>query len=144
MGRHAVVAFAAIALAACAPALKLEKLPPPASPANAGEVVVIRPSAFIGDDIAYYLNVNEQDVLELGAKEHTRLKLPAGEHRLAIRCFMPFAGGWKETAIPQRVLAGETVYLAVAPQYDCASLEALPEAEGRKLAARTVFRPIGQ
>jgi hypothetical protein len=133
----AALAFIAIAITACAPTVKLEKLPPPANPANAGEVVVIRPGAFIGDDIAYYLNVNEQDVLELGAREHTRFRLPAGEHRIAIRCFMPFAGGWKETAIPQRVVAGQTVYLAVAPQFACASLDAVSEAEGRKLLSRT-------
>ena len=138
-----MLVFTALALAACAPAVKLEKLPAPANPANAGEVVVIRPSAFIGDDIAYYLNVNEQDVLELGAREHTRFKLPAGEHRIAIRCFMPFAGGWKETAIPQRVVAGETVYLAVAPHHACASLEPVSEAEGKKLLSRTAFRPHG-
>lgn len=133
--------FIAIAITACAPTVKLGKLPEPANPADAGEVVVVRPSAFIGDDIAYYLNVNEQDMLELGAREHTRFRLPAGEHRIAIRCFMPFAGGWKETAIPQRVVAGETVYLAVAPHHACASLEPVSEAEGKKLLSRTAFKP---
>jgi len=138
-------ALAAIAIASCgAPPVKLEKLPPPADAASAGEVVVIRPGAFIGEDISYFLNVDRQDVFELESRQHTRFKLPAGEHRIAVRCFVWYSGSWTEAVITQSVVAGQTAYLAVEPKHNCASLDPVPESEGRKLLSRTHFKPSGQ
>lgn len=127
--------LAAIALASCAETITFEKLPP-ADPASAGEVVLIRPSAFIGDDVVYVVNVDKKDVAELGSRQHQRLMLPAGEHRIAIRC--PGAlSGWSETATTQGVATGKTAYLAVAPKHACASVDAIAESEAKKLLANT-------
>lgn len=143
MKRGMVCALAAGVLAGCAPApVALGKLPPIANPANAGEVVVIRARAFIDGEFSYYVNINQENILALASGEHARLKLPAGEHRIAIRCFAPLTDSWKETALTEGVLPGQTRYLAVAPKFGCASLDPVSESEGRKLLSRTIFKPL--
>ena len=140
MKRNLLSALGAIAIFGCgAEPVALEKLPP-TDPANAGEVVVIRPSAFIGEDMVYLVNVDKADIAELRSRQHQRFTLPAGDHRIAIRCFGALSG-WEETAITHRVEAGQTAYLAVAPKHGCASVGPVPEAEGRKLLSNTAPRP---
>lgn len=142
MNRTLLLAVAAIAplgialvLSGCAEPVALEKLPP-ADPANAGELVVVRPSAFIGEDTVFIINVDKKDIAELNSRQYHRFQLPAGEHRIAIRCFGALSG-WTETAITQGVVAGQTAYLAVAPRHGCASVGQVPESEARKLLANT-------
>jgi hypothetical protein len=134
------VLLAAIAVSGCGtPQVALEKLPPPDA-ANAGDVVLARPRHFIADDIVYVVNVDNKDVAQLGDRQHQRFKLPAGNHRIAIRCF-GMISGWQETAITHRVVAGRTAYLAVAPKQGCASVDTVPESEGMKLLSNTAPRP---
>jgi hypothetical protein len=135
-------ALAAIALFGCAgkePAIG--KLPP-VDAANSGEVVVIRPSAFIGDEFSLYLNVNETTVAALGPRQHTRLRLPAGEHRIAIHCPNVLSGKLNERVTLQRIDAGQTVYFSVTPRGDCAAIESLSEAEGRRRLTGTSRVPL--
>lgn len=143
MKRKLASALAAIAISGCASEpVAIGTLPPIANAANSGEVAVIRARAFIDEGFSYYLSVDRVTVLALESGEHTRFRLPAGEHRIAIRCFGALTGTWNETAITRRVAAGQTIFLAVAPKFDCASVEPVPESEGRKLVSRTAFRPI--
>jgi hypothetical protein len=135
MKRTLFSVLAAIAVFGCAEPVTLEKLPPP-DPASAGEVVIVRPSAFIGDDLIYVVNVDKKDVAELRSRQYQRLMLPAGEHRIAIRCFNTLSG-WAETAMTQGVAVGKTAYLAVAPKHGCASVDQVPESEAKKLLANT-------
>ncbi len=143
MRRNLVRALAAIAISGCAtePVTPAGKLPPITNPAEAGEVVLIRPRAFIADETSFYINVNQDDIAPIRSGQHTRLKLPAGEHRVAIRCYSSLSG-WRETAITQRVAAGQAAYLAIAPHKDCVSVEPVSESEGRKLLSRTVFKSV--
>jgi len=143
MKRNLVCALAAIAIWGCAAdsVTPAGKLPPITNPAEAGEVVLIRPRAFIADETSFYINVNQDDIAPIRSGQHTRLTLPAGEHRVAIRCYSSLSG-WQETAISQRVVAGQAAYLAIAPRKDCVSVEPVSESEGRKLLARTVFKSI--
>jgi hypothetical protein len=135
-----VVLLSLIAMAGCgSEPLAFEKLPA-VDAADAGEVVLARPKAFIAEDIVYVVNVDKKDVAELAERQHQRFKLPAGEHRIAIRCFGALSG-WEESAITHRVVAGQTAYLAVAPKHGCASVAPVPELEGRKLLSNTASRP---
>ena len=139
MKRTLFSVLAAIAVSGCAEPVALEKLPP-ADPASAGEVVIVRTTAFIGDDVVYVINVDKKDVAELGAGQYQRFMLPAAEHRIAIRC--PGAlSGWSETAITHGVVTGRTAYLAVAPKHGCASVDPVPEREAKKMLANTAPRP---
>ena len=140
MKRNLLCALAVIAISGCgSEPVVLEKLPA-ADPADAGEVVVIRPSAFIGEDMVYVVNVDKKDIARLGSRQHQRFNLPAGDRRIAIRCFGALSG-WEETAITHRVVAGQSAYLAVAPKQGCANLDPVSESEGRKLLSNTVPRP---
>ena len=128
-------------LAACgAPEVALEKLPPPAG--ASGEVVILRPSAFIGDEGAYVVNVDQRNVHSMEAKERIQLRLGAGAHRIALRCWQMALAEWKETAITHDVVAGTTSYLRVVPRHSCAELEPLTEREARSLAVGTAFKPL--
>jgi len=132
---------ALLLLTACgAPELKLEKLP--AVEGAAGEVWLIRPTHWIGEEVVYVVNVDSRDIHTLEMKQHIRVRLAPGEHRIALRCYQPFSNTWKETVVNQQVQAGANAYLAVEPRGDCASLEPLPEAQGKRLAARTALRPL--
>jgi hypothetical protein len=137
------IVLACLALSACAPGeIAMGKLPPVANAADAGEVVVIRQRAFINEEFPYYVNVDQENVLAIAAGQHARLQLPAGEHRIAIRCYGSLIESWKETVVTERVVAGQTRYLALKPKGDCVSLDPLPEAEARRLLPNTRFRPI--
>jgi len=128
-------------LAGCAaPELALEKLPPPRGPS--GEVVIVRPSAFIGNEGAYVVNIDRRDVHAMEAKEHIRVRLDPGTHRIALRCWRPALAEWAETAITHEVVGGATTYLRVVPRHSCAQLEPLAESAARSLAVGTVFRPL--
>jgi hypothetical protein len=130
----------AILVSGCgAPPLTLEKLPD-ADPATAGDVVLVRPKAFIGEGLAYVINIDTKDIAELNDGEHLRFKLPAGDHRIAIRCYAAFTG-WAETTVDHRVVAGQSAYLAVAPKHNCATIAAVPEREGMKLLSNTSATP---
>jgi hypothetical protein len=134
--------FALSSLAGCAaPELPIDKLPA-VEAAGSGEVIVVRPSAFIADDFPFYLNVNHENILALGARQHARFRLPAGEQRIAIRCVSVVTGETSEKATNQRVVAGQTLYLSVAAAGSCASLKAVSEQEGRRLVSNTTFRPL--
>jgi hypothetical protein len=140
MRQNLLCALAVIAISGCgSEPVALEKLPA-ADSVNAGEVVVIRPSAFIGEDVVYIVSVDKKDIARLGSRQHQRFNLPAGDHRIAIRCFGAFSG-WEETAITHRVVAGQSAYLAVAPKQGCANLDPVTEGQGRKLLSNTVPRP---
>ena len=129
-------------LAACAAQeLSIGKLPA-VDPASSGEVVVVRPSAFIADDFTFYVNVNEENIAGLRSRVHTRFRLPAGEHRIAVRCTSGYTSQVQENATIQRVVAGETLYLAMEPKGNCAVIEAVSEREGRRLVANTTFIPL--
>jgi hypothetical protein len=143
MKRNLVCALAAIATSACAPdsVTPAGKLPPIAISAEAGEVVLIRPRAFIAEETSFYVNVNHDDIAPIRSAQHTRLKLPAGEQRVAIRCYSSLSG-WQETALTQRVVAGQAAYLVIAPRKDCVSLEPVSASEARKLLSRTVFKSV--
>jgi hypothetical protein len=143
MKRNLVCAFAAIATSACAPDSVTPggKVPPLTDPAEAGELVLIRPRTFIAEETSFYINVNKDDIAPIRSGQHTRLKLPPGEHRVAIRCYSSLSG-WQETAMTQRVVAGQAAYLAMAPHRDCVSVEPVSESEGRKLLSRTVFTKV--
>jgi hypothetical protein len=135
------VGFAAAALAGCAaPEPSIGKLPP-IQAAGSGEVVVIRPSAFIGDEYPLYLDVNETTVAALGPRQHARLRLPAGEHRIAIHCPNVLSGKLGERMTLQRIDAGQTIYFSITPSGDCAAIESLSEVEGRRRIAGTSLVP---
>jgi hypothetical protein len=139
MKHKLLCALAAIAVSGCAEPVTLEKLPP-ADPASAGEVVIVRPSAFIGEDAVYVVNVDRKDIAELGSRQSQRLLLPAGEHRIAIRCFSALSG-WSETALTHAVAPRQTSYLAVAAKHGCASVDPVPESKGKDLLSNTTPRP---
>jgi hypothetical protein len=121
--------------------LSIGKLPA-VETASSGEVVVVRPSAFIADDFTFYVNVNEENIAGLRARLHTRFRLPAGEHRIAVRCTSGYTSQIHENATIQRVAAGETLYLVIEPKGNCATIEAVPEREGRRLVSNTTFIPL--
>jgi hypothetical protein len=136
-----VVLLSVIAMAGCgSEPVAFEKLPA-VDAAHAGEVVLARPKAFVGEGIVYVVNVDNKDVAELAERQHQRFKLAAGEHRIAIRCFGALSG-WEETAITHRVVTGQTAYLAVAPKHACASLVPVPESQGGKLLSNTAPKPV--
>ena len=133
---------AILLLAACAaPELKIGKLPA-VDPASSGEVVVVRPSAFIAEDFTFYVNVNEENIAGLRNRMHTRFRLPAGDHRIAVRCTSGYTSDVFENATIERVVAGQTIYLAIEPKGKCATIEAVSEREGRRLVANTTFIPL--
>ena len=88
----------------------------------------------------FVINVDKKDIAQLGTRQYQRFQLPAGDHRIAIRCFGALSG-WSEASIMHGVVAGQTAYLAVAPKQACASVDPVPESEGRKLLSNTGPRP---
>jgi len=134
--------LAAAALSACgAPEPRIGKLAL-VDAAGSGEVVVARPSAFIAEEFPFYVAVNDENVAALHARQHIRFRLAAGEQRIAIRCPNMLQSDLNERVTTQRVVAGQTLYLSVTPQGNCASIEPVSEPQGRKLVSSTLFRPL--
>lgn len=107
--------------------------------AQAAEVTVIRPRAFIGEDSPYYIMVDGKLASDIEAREHVRFRVPAGRHTLAVRCPKPLYGTYAETASEQQI-GTQAATFVIEPKYDCVTISAADARSAASLLPNTRLR----
>lgn len=108
--------------------------------AHAGEVTVIRPSAFIGTDATYYVMLDGKPVSDLDTRESVRFNAPAGRRVLAIHCPKAMSLTFAESKVERDFGAGPAFFV-IEPKFDCVTISPLDPQAAAALMANTTLRP---
>jgi len=107
--------------------------------AQAGEVTVIRPSAFIGADVTYYVALDGRALRDLETRQHVRFDVPAGRHVLAVRCPKALSLEYTETSVDAQ-FGAEPAFFVIEPKFDCVTLQRIDARAARPLLGNTNLR----
>lgn len=110
---------------------------------QAGEVTVIRPTAFIGADATYYVTLDGQPVQDIESREHVRFDARAGRHVLAIRCPKAMSSTYAETKLEHEFGAGPAFFV-IEPKFDCATISPVDARAAAPLIGNTRLRSAAQ
>jgi uncharacterized protein (TIGR02246 family) len=108
--------------------------------APAGEVTVIRPTAFVGADITYYVLVDGQALRDIETRQHVRFEVPAGPHGLSVRCPKALSLTYAETRIEEQFDAAPAFFV-IEPKFDCVTLRRIDARAAAPLVASSSLRP---
>ena len=108
-------------------------------PALAGEVTVIRPSAFIGAEATYYIALDGRPLRDIETREHVRFDVPNGQHSLAVRCPKSLSSEYAETRIDEDFGAAPAFFV-IEPKFDCVTLSRVDARSAGSLIGNTRLR----
>jgi hypothetical protein len=121
---------------------RLSGLPEPAPGEGVAEVVVIRSPNIIGSTNSYLITVDGGRAWGIRVGEYARFKVTAGLHRVGVECFGGWVPIWRESGATEiRVEVDAIAYLLVGPDLNCASIEAISDAEGRDRVSQSKPSP---
>ena len=121
----------ALALAACTFA------------ATSAEVTVIRPTAHIAQEWAYYVLIDGKVLADVKTGERVTLSVPADTRAVVIQCPQGLAG-YVESRIDYDFKANPAAYFLLTPKLDCVSIQPLDAKEGKAYVGRTKNRPASR
>lgn len=107
--------------------------------AAAGELTVIRPTAFVGQEWPYYVLVGDKAVADLNSGERVTLQVPSDLRSLAIHCPKGMGSAYAESRIDRDFSA--PTYLVLSARRDCVSIEAVDAKAASRLMNSTRSRP---
>lgn len=107
--------------------------------AQAGEVTVIRPSAFVGAETTYYIALDGRPLRDIETREHVRFDVPNGRHTLAVRCPKSLSSEYAETRIDDDFGAAPAFFV-IEPKFDCVTLSRVGAQAARSLMGNTRLR----
>lgn len=108
--------------------------------AGAAEVTVIRPTAFVGADVTYYVLLDGQALRDIESRQHVRFEVPAGPHGLSVRCPKALSLTYAETRIDEEFGAAPAFFV-IEPKFDCVTLRRIDARAAAPLLASTRLRP---
>lgn len=108
------------------------------------EVTVIRPTAFIGGELPYFVAIDREPPLDLEVREHVRLRVAPGRHTVVVRCPKALSLTYAETRMEHDFASGQPLFLVISPKFDCVSLDAVGARDASALIANTSARPAGR
>lgn len=130
--------FLILGLTGCGtPSGRIGELPAVANATSAGKVVTVRVSSIVGAAVGLTVALDGKDLFGIGSGEHAEFAVPAGEHLIAVKCFGGWTPTWKEDSLKFIANPTETSYFVISPNMKCAGIEAVPEAEAKKLLERS-------
>ncbi|HEX7052654.1 MAG TPA: nuclear transport factor 2 family protein [Burkholderiales bacterium] len=107
--------------------------------AQAAEVTVIRPSAFIGADAVYHIALDGRPLRDIETRQHVRFDVPDGRHVLAVRCPKPMNLEYAETRIEEQ-LGPAPAFFVIEPKFDCVTLTRIDARAAAPLLGNTRLR----
>ena len=108
-------------------------------PAHAGEVTVIRPSAFIGADSTYYVALDGRPLRDIEARQHVRFDVPGGRHSLAVRCPKALSLQYAETRIEEE-FGATPAFFVIEPKFDCVTISRVDARAAAPLLGNSTLR----
>ncbi len=142
--RRPIPLLMAGALFACAAdSIQIFALPEVANPAQASEVIFIRPRGLVASEFPFYVTLGERPVFDLRNGENTRFRIAPGRQSIAMRCLGGPASKPAETRIDREFTPGSAAFFVVEPKFECASIEPVDAQAAAALVRRTRFRAVG-
>ena len=117
-----------------------------ATSAFAAEVTVIRPSAFVGQEWAYYILVGDQKtpVADLRSGERVTLQVPADARTLVIQCPKGLGAHYDESRINYDFKTNARAFFVLRAKPDCVTIEVVDARAAGPLISATRSRPAGR
>ena len=111
-----------------------------AASAHAGEVTVIRPKPFIAAEDTYYVLLDGERPLDIGAREHVRFTAAPGKHVLAIQCPKANSRTYAETKL-EHEFGTAPAYFVIEPKFDCVTIRPVDARAASGLMASSTAHP---
>jgi uncharacterized protein (TIGR02246 family) len=111
--------------------------------AAGAEVTVIRPTAHIAQEWAYYVLIGGKVLADVKTGERVTLNVPADTRSVAIQCPQGLAG-YVESRIDHDFKTNPTAYFLLTPKLDCVAIQPLDAKEGKAYLGRTKNRPASR
>ena len=110
----------------------------------AGEVTVIRPSAFVAQEWAYYILVNNEPAADVRSGERVTFQIPADTRSLVIQCPKGAGASYAESRIDYDFKANDRAFFVLSAKLDCVTIQAIDAKAAATLISRTRARPAGR
>ena len=107
--------------------------------ASAGEVTVIRPTAFIGADSTYYVVLDGRPLRDIETRQHVRFDVPNGRHALAVRCPKALTLEYAESRIEEEFGAAPAFFV-IEPKFDCVTISRIDARAAAPLIGNSTLR----
>ena len=107
--------------------------------ATAAELIVIRPTAHVGQEWAYYVLIGGKVLADVMSGERVTLNVPADTRTVVIQCPQGLSG-YVESKIDHDFKASPTTYLLITPKLDCVNIQPLDAKQGKVYVGRTKER----
>ena len=115
-----------------------------ATGAHAAEVTVIRPSAFIAQEWAYYILVGNQPVADLRSGERVTFQVPPDTRSLVIQCPKGAGASYAESRIDHDFKANDPAFFVLWAKPECVTIQPVDARAASGLLGRTRSRPAGR
>jgi uncharacterized protein (TIGR02246 family) len=117
-----------------------------ATSALAAEVTVIRPSAFVGQEWAYYILVGDQKtpLADLRSGERVTFQVPADTRTLVIQCPKGLRAAYDESRVDYDFKANDRVFFLLGAKPDCVTIQPVDARTASTWISRTRSRPAGR
>jgi uncharacterized protein (TIGR02246 family) len=117
-----------------------------ATSAFAAEVTVIRPSAFVGQEWAYYILIGDQKtpVADLRSGERVTLQVPADTRTLVIQCPKGLGAHYDESRIDYDFKGNDRAFFLLSAKPSCVTIESVDARTASTWINRTRSRPTGR
>jgi len=112
----------------------------------AAEVTVIRPTAFIAQEWAFYILVGEQTrpIADVRSGERVTFQVPADTRTLVVHCPKGLRAAYDESRIDYDFRANERAFFLLAAKPDCVTIEPVDARTATTWINRTRSRPAGR
>lgn len=107
--------------------------------AHAGEVTVIRPTAFIGADSTYFIVLDGRPLRDIETRQHVRFDVPSGRHTLAVRCPKSLSLQYAETRVEEE-LGPAPAFFVIEPKFDCVTISRIDARAAAPLLGNSTLR----
>jgi uncharacterized protein (TIGR02246 family) len=111
--------------------------------AAAAEVTVIRPTAHVGQEWAYYVLIDGKVLADVKTGERVTVSVPADRRTVVIQCPQGLAG-YVESRIDYDFKTNPTAYFLITPKLDCVTIQPLDAKDGKAYLGRTKNRPASR
>ena len=114
--------------------------------ASAAEVTVIRPSAFIAQEWAYYILVGNEKkpVADLRSGERVTIQVPADTRTLVIQCPKGLSAVYDESRIDYDFKANDRAFFLLGAKPECVTIQPIDARTASTWINRTRSRPTGR
>ncbi|WP_345817737.1 hypothetical protein AAGS40_30550 (plasmid) [Paraburkholderia sp. PREW-6R] len=143
MKRILIAALLCMGLFGCASSGRLGALPAITGGQPSSELVLVRPSNFIGAANSYYVALDGKDVFSIRSGDYTKFRVPSGEHTVMVKCFGGWTPTWKEDGKHFVAATDQASFFEISPSFTCAKITQINAGQASKLLAANRFVSTG-